>query len=146
MSHTVWEYSIHAYVDNEAMLHIFKTGRHPTMRHLGRFHNAAISWIHELYNSRDVAFAYASSDGNPANIFTTALDSAPFAVGRARAVCTVITSLDTVIDPTSAPRSAGHAVGVVAISLSVRTSFEKVRITSRWPHPLQWPPTTRDWP
>ena len=36
-------------VDNQAMMEVIRTGRNPTMRHLGRVHGVCIGFMHEQY-------------------------------------------------------------------------------------------------
>ena len=33
--------------DSQAMIHVIKTGRTPTMRHLYRIHRVSVAWLHE---------------------------------------------------------------------------------------------------
>ncbi len=37
--------------DNQAMIQVVKTGKNPTMRHLGRVHRIAVGWLHERWEA-----------------------------------------------------------------------------------------------
>eukprot|EP00971_Amphidinium_carterae_P176385 3497255-Amphidinium_carterae.1 len=37
--------------DNEATISIPKSGKNPTMRHLGRTHRVSVAWLHEVFLS-----------------------------------------------------------------------------------------------
>ena len=37
--------------DNEAMLHVIKTRRSPSMRYIARTHRVSVAWLHEVYVS-----------------------------------------------------------------------------------------------
>eukprot|EP00971_Amphidinium_carterae_P217192 4311760-Amphidinium_carterae.1 len=37
--------------DNEATISILKSGKNPTMRHLGRTHRVSVAWLHEVFLS-----------------------------------------------------------------------------------------------
>ena len=39
-------------VDNQAMMEVVRTGRNPTMRHLGRVHGVCSGFMHEQYGER----------------------------------------------------------------------------------------------
>ena len=40
-------------VDNQSMMEVVRTGRNPTMRHLGRVHGVCIGFLHEQYSKND---------------------------------------------------------------------------------------------
>ena len=56
--------------DNSAMIQVCRTGRNPTMRHLGRTHRVDVHWLHERF--QDPAFLLYEEDikGMRADIFT----------------------------------------------------------------------------
>ena len=58
--------------DNESMLQVLKTGRNPTMRHLGRTHRVSVAWLHEQYKSGLFDFVIRRSEFMAADIFTKA--------------------------------------------------------------------------
>ena len=58
------------------MLLLFSIDRSPITRDMGRAHRVAVAWLRELYTSGGVNIAYASSDGNAADIFTKAFRNA----------------------------------------------------------------------
>ena len=47
--------------DNQAMIQIVKSGRNPTMRHLGRVHRIAVAWLHERWLAGDFTLFYEKS-------------------------------------------------------------------------------------
>ena len=65
--------------DNTAMICICKSGRNPTMRHIGRTHRIAVSWLHEVLGKEtdqigpdDIETWYTNSDRMRADIYTKA--------------------------------------------------------------------------
>ena len=58
--------------DNELMRHVVKTGRNPTIRHLGRTHRVSVAWWHEQYKSGSYECAIRWSQEMAADIFTQA--------------------------------------------------------------------------
>ena len=57
--------------DNQSMLHIWKIGRNPTMRHLSRTHRVFAAWFHEQRIRENFEFAYVPTDGMFADVFAT---------------------------------------------------------------------------
>ena len=58
--------------DNEAMIRVCKSGRNPTMRHLGRTHRVSVSWLYERFQDRWADLRYIFSAKQAADIFTKA--------------------------------------------------------------------------
>jgi hypothetical protein len=56
--------------DNEAMIQVCRTGRNPTMRHLGRTHGISISYLHQEQKTNYVKLGYINTDKMAADIFT----------------------------------------------------------------------------
>ena len=56
--------------DNQAMIAVCKSGRNPTMRHLGRTHKVDVAWLHERFESDDFELRYTESEQMAADIFT----------------------------------------------------------------------------
>ena len=52
------------------MIEIVRTGRNLTIRQISKTHGVAISWLHELYEDRDVRMRYISTSMMAADIFT----------------------------------------------------------------------------
>ena len=44
--------------DNQAMIAVCKSGKNPTMRHLGRTHKVDVAWLHETFNSGHYELKY----------------------------------------------------------------------------------------
>ena len=55
--------------DNESMLQVLKTGRNPTMRHLGLTHRVSVAWLHEQFKSGLFDFVIRRSEYMAAYIF-----------------------------------------------------------------------------
>jgi hypothetical protein len=62
--------ALEVYQDNQATARIMTTGRAPTLRHIGRTHCVAISWINERVTGSDVNLHDCVSDVMAADIFT----------------------------------------------------------------------------
>ena len=58
--------------DNQATIAVCKTGKNPTMRHLGRTHQVDVAWLHERFQSKDFELQYTESEHMAADIFTKA--------------------------------------------------------------------------
>ena len=58
--------------DNQAMIQVCKSGRNPTMRHLGRTHAVDVAWLHERYEADVFELRYEQSENMSADIFTKA--------------------------------------------------------------------------
>ena len=60
--------------DSQAMIHVIKTGRNPTMHRLHRVHRVAVAWLHERVGQgpeRDsVLVEYTTSDEMCADVYT----------------------------------------------------------------------------
>ena len=56
--------------DNQAMIKVCTTGKNAVMRHLGRTHRVAISWLHERFSSEDVDLFYENTEHMAADVFT----------------------------------------------------------------------------
>ena len=56
--------------DNQAALQIVRTGRNPTLRHVGRTHRVSIAWLAEALSHADMHVLYETSDKMAADIFT----------------------------------------------------------------------------
>ena len=59
-------------LDNTAMLEIIRTGRNLTVRHIGKTHGVAVSWLHELYKKKDVVMKYITTTMMAADLYTKA--------------------------------------------------------------------------
>ena len=49
------------FVDNQAMIEVVRTGRNPTMRHLGRVHGVSIGFLHEQYRDKNMRMEYITT-------------------------------------------------------------------------------------
>ena len=58
--------------DNQAMIQVVRTGKNPTMRHLGRVHRVAIAWLHEQIPQQHIDLKYEVSERQAADIYTKA--------------------------------------------------------------------------
>ena len=56
--------------DNQAALQIVRTGKNPTLRHIGRTHRVSIAWLAEALSHDDMHVLYETSDRMAADIFT----------------------------------------------------------------------------
>ena len=56
--------------DNTATISIAKSGKNPTMRHMGRVHGVGIAAIAQLVESKDIDIGYIKSEQMAADIFT----------------------------------------------------------------------------
>ena len=59
-------------LDNTAMIEIIRTGRNLTIRHIGKTHGVAVSWLHELYTRDDVWMKYITTTMMAADLYTKA--------------------------------------------------------------------------
>ena len=57
-------------VYNQAMISVVRTGRNPTMRHLGRVHGVCIGFMHEQFDSTRIAMSYIPTSQMAADIYT----------------------------------------------------------------------------
>ena len=81
--------------DNQAMIQVVKTGRNPTMRHLGRVHRIAVAWLHERWEAGDCTLFYEKSELMAADIYTKSFTNKD----KWTAVCWLI----NVVDPKALP-------------------------------------------
>eukprot|EP00971_Amphidinium_carterae_P267617 5308821-Amphidinium_carterae.1 len=56
--------------DNEATIAVFKTGKNPTMRYLGRTHRVSIAWLHEVFKGDNMILNKCDTSLQAADIFT----------------------------------------------------------------------------
>jgi len=56
--------------DNAAMIQVCKSGRNPTMRHLGRTHGISITWLHDETMKDSCELRYIETSKMAADIFT----------------------------------------------------------------------------
>ena len=71
----VWEVissgaALTCHEDNEVTIRVVRSGRNQTMRHLGRTHGVAISWLNETYRRGTFALRYEPSASMAADVFT----------------------------------------------------------------------------
>ncbi len=60
--------------DNAAMIQVCKTGKNPTMRHMGRTHRVDVLWLHERFKEPWLHLFYTESKMMRADIFTKGFD------------------------------------------------------------------------
>jgi hypothetical protein len=58
------------FVDNQSMIAVVRTGRNPTMRHLGRVHGVSIGFWHEQFLDYNMAISYIGTAKMTADIYT----------------------------------------------------------------------------
>ena len=61
---------LEVYEDNDAAIRCVRTGRNPTMRHLGRTHGICIAWLHEQYARSAFSLHDTASCMMSADIYT----------------------------------------------------------------------------
>ena len=76
--------------DNQAMIHVMKTGRNPTMRHVGRTHRISIAALREYFRMPDFTLCKEASSRMAADIYTKAFEN-PL---RWQIVCELINLVD----------------------------------------------------
>ena len=59
--------------DNTTMIGVCKTGRNPTMRHIGRVHRIAIGWLFEQFRNKQYILQYTPTRLMSADIHTKAI-------------------------------------------------------------------------
>ena len=59
--------------DNQAAIQVCKTGRSPTMRHLGRTHCIDMAYLFEFFRRKDATLIYEETRRMRADIFTKGL-------------------------------------------------------------------------
>jgi hypothetical protein len=60
--------------DNAAMIQVCRTGKNPTMRHMGRTHRVDVLWLHERFKEPWLHLFYTESKMMRADIFTKGFD------------------------------------------------------------------------
>ena len=60
--------------DNAAMIQVCRTGKNPTMRHMGRTHRVDVLWLHERFKEPWLHLFYTKSSVMRADIFTKGFD------------------------------------------------------------------------
>ena len=63
-------HTLHFHGDNAAMVSVLKSGRNPTMRHLGRTHGVSLTWLKDAIDSGRVDLGYIETDKMAADIST----------------------------------------------------------------------------
>ena len=60
------------YEDNQATVQILRTGKNPTLRHLGRTHNISVKWLCDTFKhlSKQLKLCYCDTSDMVADIFT----------------------------------------------------------------------------
>jgi hypothetical protein len=61
---------MHFHEDNQAAIQVIKTGRNPTMRHLGRTHKIDIGWLHNVFARGLCSLGYCDTEKQAADMFT----------------------------------------------------------------------------
>ena len=61
---------MHFHEDNQAAIQVIKTGRNPTMRHLGRTHKIDIGWLRNVFARGLCSLGYCDTDKQAADMFT----------------------------------------------------------------------------
>jgi hypothetical protein len=56
--------------DNQAIIHMIKSGRNPTIRYLHRMHRVPVSWLRERFQGDDIVLMYEDSARMAADIYT----------------------------------------------------------------------------
>jgi hypothetical protein len=59
--------------DNSAMIQVCRTGKNPTMRHLGRIHRVSAQWLHERFKDPCYHLVYEETNSMRADVFTKRL-------------------------------------------------------------------------
>ena len=59
-------------LDNTAMIEIIRTGRNLSIRHIGKTHGVAVSWLQELYTRVYVLMKYITTTMMAADLYTKA--------------------------------------------------------------------------
>ena len=44
--------------DNQALIRVVTTGKHPTMRYLARTHRVSVAWLHEVCKMKEIKIGY----------------------------------------------------------------------------------------
>ena len=58
------------YEDNETMITVMRTGKNPTMRHIGRTHRVSLGWLSDRFKERWHELVWINTDYQAADIFT----------------------------------------------------------------------------
>ena len=56
--------------DNEVMIQVCRSGRNPTMRHMGRTHGISCTWLHDETSKPTIDLRYIVTADMAADIFT----------------------------------------------------------------------------
>ncbi len=76
--------------DNQAMIRVCKTGRNPTMRHLGRTHRVSVAFMHECFTQPGIDLVYEMTHRQCADIYTKAFTEP----AKWYAVCLLVNVVD----------------------------------------------------
>ena len=101
--------SIKFHEDNQACLHVIRTGRNPTMRHITRTHGVNTAWLHERVRADTIQPAYIESQHQVADIFTKAFTSVPTFL-RVRTLIQIVSPASR-IQPAVIPACTASGVG-----------------------------------
>ena len=63
-------HTLHMHGDNSASISVAKTGKNPTMRHMGRTHGVSLSWLTDEIKQGRLDLGYIKTDRMAADIFT----------------------------------------------------------------------------
>ena len=63
---------LHFHEDNQAAIAVIRSGRNPTMKHMGRTHNVSLAWLHERFVDEASLYKlhYERSERMRADVFT----------------------------------------------------------------------------
>jgi hypothetical protein len=61
--------------DNAAMIQVCRTGKNPTMRHMGRTHRVNVHWLHETFKHKWLDLVKTGTHCMRADIFTKGFDT-----------------------------------------------------------------------
>ena len=62
--------------DNESTIQVIKTGKNPTMRHIGRTHDVSVKWLHDQFLSKKhrLRLVNCDTEEQSADVFTKAFE------------------------------------------------------------------------
>ncbi|MCP4377402.1 MAG: Ty1/Copia family ribonuclease HI [bacterium] len=101
--------SLMVHEDNQAMIQVMKSGKNPTMRHLGRTHRVSVAFLSERFAAGDVELCYETSSKMAADIYTKAFTDA--------LKWKVVSELINLLDPTRL-KDVGYMTNLLASSPS----------------------------
>lgn len=78
--------------DNQAMIQVVKSGRNPTMRHVGRTHRVSVAELHQMFQRPEYELVKESSSRMAADMYTKAFTDHV----RWQIVCELIKPVDPV--------------------------------------------------